>query len=282
MSLATAYPVHISSPMFHRPDYDSTLYSRAYNTFGGDRASQEYYTYTSVGLAEPCLLYMPNHLRLARSRPVQRPRSVLVNGLLDVAHSVLCTAEAKGAVPALETSAPLPATPITPTIPSTPTTPSRAAPTPEEILEGARARKAAEDNALRDFYAKNPALAALRAPPIAQLPTPPSSPGSEPDALPPATKLSAAPRPAATRAHRPANIITRPPTPPCSATAPAVKASNRQFQAPISPPASPTILRSRPHAQTMQPLTQRTPAAAKATSKIPRRRDPSTQKAHLQ
>ncbi|KAI4519692.1 hypothetical protein K525DRAFT_286908 [Schizophyllum commune Loenen D] len=275
MSVATAYATHASSSML--VGYHSAL---AYNNPAlfaiRGRPTQELYTYVGFGTAEPCILHMPNHLRLARSRPPKRPRAVAVSGMLDEASSVLSSADVKTPTTAYYEGPATPRSP-SPSQVSTPISASYRTPTPDEIVDGARAKQAAEDDKVRAFYEKNPALAALRPFTSTQLPTPPSSPGSDAEVLPVANLVQSTPRSGIKRPHRPSDIMTGPLTPPTSPMA--TRHNNRFLQAPMTPPESPTMpRRSRATLQTMKPLTQRSPTTPTSPSKIPRRAGSSAPK----
>lgn len=222
------------------------LFTLAYNTPASfdavDRPAEEFYTYASIGCAEPCPLYLPRHLRLVTSRPTKKHRRTAFDGFLTVASTVLRAAHEKTEKP-------------------------RATPSPAQVMEGVRAQKAAEDNALRAFYEKNPALAALRAPPtpVMQLPTPPASPGSESDSLLAAVSV----------------VVAAKPAPICLATPTSSYFNKREPQAPMTPPDSPTVPRhalsktSRAPLQAIQAPPQAQPAPlqsnrAAVPSKIPR------------
>ncbi|KAL1659807.1 hypothetical protein GGF50DRAFT_130757 [Schizophyllum commune] len=174
------------------------FYTLPYNTPSSlelqDRLDEEFDTLTAYGTADFAILYLPRNQRLVTSRPTKLKTRLTptVEEVFEEARGGSPVCDAPPAYCEVEASH----APSALTSPSERTIAQLAAdaairemdeedtlrhvPTPDEILQRAREQQAAEDAALESFYAKFPALAALR-PSLPRMPatgllTPPSTP----------------------------------------------------------------------------------------------------------
>ncbi|KAI5890129.1 uncharacterized protein SCHCODRAFT_02702759 [Schizophyllum commune H4-8] len=177
------------------------FYTLPYNTPSSlelqDRLDEEFDTLSAFGTADFAILYLPRNQRLVTSRPTKLKTRLAptVEEALEEASGDSPVCDAPPAYCKVEASD----TPPTFTSPSERTIAQLAAdaairekdeedalrpvPTPDEILQRAREQEAAEEAALESFYAKFPALAALRPSPprmpatglLTPPPTPPTS-----------------------------------------------------------------------------------------------------------
>ncbi|TRM68996.1 hypothetical protein BD626DRAFT_562812 [Schizophyllum amplum] len=187
----------------------ATLFTLPYNTPSSlesqDRLDEEFDTLSAIGCAELAILYLPRHQRLVTSRPMKiksRP-PLTVEQVLETAGGVKPSPAVKpklavhrDAVDPQESTAkstsalrqPLLSKNLNIAKTAAPAKREKAAPksdkplpTAEQIIQRAREQEAAEDAALRAFYAKFPELAALKAAirqpePATGLLTPPATP----------------------------------------------------------------------------------------------------------
>ncbi|KAL1756710.1 hypothetical protein FB107DRAFT_289917 [Schizophyllum commune] len=184
------------------------FYTLPYNTPSSlelqDRLDEEFDTLSAFGTADFAILYLPRKQRLVTSRPT-KPKTRLTPTVEEVFEEARGDSPVCDAPPAyceVEANA----TPPVLTSPSKRTIAQLAAdaairetyeedalrpvPTPDEILQRAREQEAAEDAALESFYARFPALAALR-------PSPPRVPATGLFTPPPTPPTTRAPKGAA-------------------------------------------------------------------------------------
>ncbi|KAI4517908.1 hypothetical protein K525DRAFT_289079 [Schizophyllum commune Loenen D] len=180
------------------------LYTLPYNTTSSlelqDRLDEEFDTLSAFGTADFAILYLPRSQRLVTSRPTKFKTRLTptVEVVFEEARGdspvcdappAYCEVEARETLPpppspaaARRTIAQLAADAA---IREMDEDALRPVPAPDEILQRAREQEAAEDAALESFYAKFPALAALRPSPprmpatglLTPPPTPPTSRG---------------------------------------------------------------------------------------------------------
>ncbi|KAL1719794.1 hypothetical protein EV715DRAFT_263104 [Schizophyllum commune] len=181
------------------------FYTLPYNTPSSlelqDRLDEEFDTLSAFGTADFAILYLPRNRRLVTSRPTKL-KTRLTSTVAEVIEEARGDSPVCDAPPAyceVEDSLTPPAinSPSERTIAQLAADAAiremdeedalRPVPTPDEILQRARQQEAAEDAALESFYAKFPALAALR-------PSPPRMPATGLLTPPPTPPTSRAPK----------------------------------------------------------------------------------------
>ncbi|KAI5828860.1 hypothetical protein K523DRAFT_363795 [Schizophyllum commune Tattone D] len=247
------------------------FYTLPYNTPSSlelqDRLDEEFDTLSAFGTADFAILYLPRTRRLVTSRPTKLKTRLTptVEEVFEEARGGSPVCDAPPAYCEVEANA----TPPISTSPSKRTIAQLAAdaairemdeehalrpvPTPDEILQSAREQEAAEDAALESFYARFPALAALR-------PSPPRVPATGLLTPPPTPPNSRGPK----AASRVPSFITMeqnsPGTAPSATAAPSSSAAfNKRMSTatviPVSAPRKPVskIPRKKNKENTMQP-----------------------------
>ncbi|KAL1729528.1 hypothetical protein EV714DRAFT_273582 [Schizophyllum commune] len=248
------------------------LYTLPYNTPSSlelqDRLDEEFDTLSAFGTADFAILYLPRNQRLVTSRPTKLKTRLIptVEEVFEEARGDSPVCDAPPAYCEVEVSETLPPTPSPAaarrTIAQLPANAAirdmdeedalRPVPTPDEILQRAREQEAAQDAALESFYAKFPALAALR-------PSPSRMPATGLLTPPPTPPTTRAPKGAA----RVPSFITMEKSGPAGAHALAAPSSSSAFDkrmstappTPVSAPRKPVskIPRKKNKENTVQP-----------------------------